>query len=173
MKTNDFIEMLERLDPDGEMEVLIGNDDLIVAPTWEPGYYDGKAKIAKFDEDGEVLSVEETSDACKICLSSVDLSDTFIMSIIEDGREYPIEIELGCDVQRWKEWRIERCEKACDVCCNLCESNIKRGDKEWALKYLNLAVLCNEIILKYDGDLVYYDRIKLLSNRLYKKFKFT
>lgn len=90
MKTKDLIEQLNKIDPDGVMEVCVDNQDIMYID-YMPAYWDGRLeKITKRDKHGRPEETLITSSGSKIKLYTLDLADYYEESILEEGKEYPI-----------------------------------------------------------------------------------
>ena len=92
MKTKELIKLLQEVDPDGNCDVLIGNRDISKFMFKEPGYYDGRAQICEFDDNGYPIKSKIICSGTKICLSSIDIGDIYF-DMLCDGKEYCIETE--------------------------------------------------------------------------------
>lgn len=91
MKTKDLIRKLQEIDPEGEMEVCVHNQDIHGSIYAEPAYWDGRLqRISKRDEHGWPIETTIETGGSKINLSPLDLSDKYTDTLIEDGEEYQI-----------------------------------------------------------------------------------
>lgn len=113
MKTKDLIKQLQEIDPEGEMDVCINNEDIsyIIA---NPSYYDGRLqKVTKRGDYGVPEETTITTQGWKINLTPLDLSDKYIDSILEDNEEYSIKTEGGCGSEygwlqaKWLDFKVK------------------------------------------------------------------
>ena len=80
MKSSKLIAELQRLDPEGEVEVCVGNED-IHFPSREPAYYDGPLQVYQRDmsQNGyfNIRGVKRTYSGDKIQMHSYSIADLF------------------------------------------------------------------------------------------------
>lgn len=83
MTTRELIQMLQDIDPSGNIEVGIGNAPIIEAE-YLPAYYDGRLQVLSKDRQ----SIQYRRKGFKIKLRSYDVEDLLL--------DYP-EAEVTCD----------------------------------------------------------------------------
>jgi hypothetical protein len=90
MKTKRLIELLQKEDPTGESEVLVGNDDIHFLE-WKPGYYDGCYTILNRDPSKEpyydIVGAQYRSDGSKLCIRTMNWED-----VISNNVDTPVEV---------------------------------------------------------------------------------
>lgn len=105
MKTKILIEELQKIDPSGEMEVCVGNQDIWFLDK-QPAYYDGVLQVIK-NENGVVSGIKYIISGNKISLKLFDLEYK-----IMDDPDFPVELPDGggyifkClkeDIEKWRE----------------------------------------------------------------------
>lgn len=77
MKTRELIRLLQEVDPSGEEEVCIWNQDIHFVHA-EPAYWDGCLEILKRDEDCEyynIIGAEVRSHGHKISIEPLSIED--------------------------------------------------------------------------------------------------
>jgi hypothetical protein len=77
MKTNKLIELLQKEDPTGEGEVLVGNTDIFCLEG-KPGYWDGCKEVLVRDWTSEyynVVGAEYSSEGSKISIRTLSIED--------------------------------------------------------------------------------------------------
>lgn len=75
MKSKLLIEILQKLDPSGEIEVCVGSEDIIDISLL-PAYYDGKLQVLQRDKTKEgydIVGVDVRSNGQKISISPYGL----------------------------------------------------------------------------------------------------
>ena len=107
MKTKKLIEMLQELDPEGEIEVCIGNEDIYFADRM-PAYWDGRLQVLIRDEECEyynIIGAKYTSSGDKIKLYPLS-----ILEALEEDPDLPVEVidtfinkKMQKTVDRWRE----------------------------------------------------------------------
>lgn len=91
MKTKELVKILNDIDPEGEMDVCINNQDISGLICAEPAYWDGRLqKVTKRDKYGDALETTITTGGSKINLSPIDLCDKYTSALLYYGQEYPI-----------------------------------------------------------------------------------
>lgn len=96
MKTKKLIELLQKEDPNGNCEVLIGNMDILPIIYSEAGYWDGRMRLAEYDKGSNFPNrIRVTSSGSKINLVPIDPEDQFIMSILDYQEEFDYDVEDG------------------------------------------------------------------------------
>jgi len=102
MKTKDLIKILNELDPSGESQVCILNEDIKYIGMRE-AYWDGRLEmVTKRSENGWPLKSKITSSGTKIDIVPVDLEDIYIDSILYGQQEYIIDVES--ERNYWSMW---------------------------------------------------------------------
>lgn len=103
MKTKELIELLQKKDPSGETEIMIGNRG-ITDITLDPMYYDGLGILPIFDEQNEVVGIKFRSEGLKINIWAFDLKEVFLHNEepVIDSTELPESYK-----ERWME-KLER-----------------------------------------------------------------
>lgn len=85
MNTREFIEMLQKADPNGEAEVVVCGEDLHNEPVWfverKEGYWDGSyGKLITNDSKGfNLAAYERTKAGNKLCIRYVSAEDLVYM----------------------------------------------------------------------------------------------
>lgn len=77
MKSKELIKQLQELDPEGEAEVCVGNEDIYFAERL-PAYYDGKLEVLIRDETKRtynITGIKITGRGDKIKLHTMSLED--------------------------------------------------------------------------------------------------
>lgn len=78
MKTKILIEELQKLDPTGEEEVCVGNEDIFFVSR-EPAYYDGCLQVLKRDPSMkpcyDITGLEYRSSGTKIAIHTYSVTD--------------------------------------------------------------------------------------------------
>lgn len=105
MKSKILIEELQKIDPSGEMEVCVGNQDIWFLDK-QPAYYDGVLQVIK-NENGVVNGIKYVISGSKIKLVLFDLEYK-----IMDDPDFPVEFPdsegyiFECikeDIENWRE----------------------------------------------------------------------
>lgn len=74
MKTKELIRQLQKADPSGEEECVVGGTDISdVSPM--VGYYDGPYEHLVLDEEGQVVGAELRRDGIKVVISTYSIED--------------------------------------------------------------------------------------------------
>lgn len=93
MKSKDVIKMLQKVDPSGETEVCVGNEDIYFAES-KPAYWDGVLQVLirdpKLSGCYNVEGVEFRSDGDKIELHVLSYSDV-LLNDVDARMEYASE----------------------------------------------------------------------------------
>ena len=76
MKVSKLIAALQELDPTGEVEVVVGGDDITHADR-TPGYYDGCYEVLQYNDKHEIVGVMVCSQLDKIKLVTWGARDQF------------------------------------------------------------------------------------------------
>lgn len=108
MKSKDVIKMIQKADPSGEIECVVGNVDIYSAHM-EPAYWDGSMQLLVRDPDCEfynVIGAIYTSEGSKVSITTMSISDAML-----DDPDLPVEvIDTFVNPQlqeRVDEWRAE------------------------------------------------------------------
>jgi len=127
MKTKELIKRLQELDPSGETEVLIGNRDISKFIYDSPAYWDGRAQVAEFDERGLPIKSKIITGGSKICLDSIDIEEKYFDSLVDEGKEYPIETYSTPGNWLYHDWLIKKLK----WCQQAKHFSINHGDLEF------------------------------------------
>lgn len=92
MKTKELIEELNKSDPTGECDVVVGSSPVLHVIR-NPGFYDGCFWSVELDE-GNVKSIKLNSKNDKINLWTQDLTD-FLWEMVEENNFKTVEDVLG------------------------------------------------------------------------------
>lgn len=121
MKTSDLITLLQKLDPDGNIDVCIGNAP-ITDCTKNASYYDGKKQKILYDSHNIPLVGMLCSSGYKINLMRISISDCieqnpFFTVIREDHQPVPSYEQSWIDVARSDSLKLynEICVTYCNV----------------------------------------------------------
>jgi hypothetical protein len=92
VKTRELIRQLQKEDPEGDAEVVVGCTDIYFASR-EPMYYDGTPTLLVHDPERvgksySVVGLRVPYGGYKVRLHTLDVEDVFI-----DHPEYPVEYE--------------------------------------------------------------------------------
>ncbi len=107
MKTKELINLLNNIDPDGELEVCCGNRGIVCAGT-QPSYYDGCIKIPILDEKGYIIGAKISSTGRKLQLYELDIEGKFY-----DDVDFPVEYDEYSKkhyfekIEKWRQTAIE------------------------------------------------------------------
>lgn len=107
MKTKKLIELLQKEDPEGEMECCIGNADIHYVAA-KPGYWDGCLQILKRDETSKyynVIGAEYKSGTQKLEIKSLSIADA-----IFNNENLPVTYDGKYAEEHYKEY-VENCRK--------------------------------------------------------------
>ncbi|KKN19529.1 hypothetical protein LCGC14_0944910 [marine sediment metagenome] len=109
MKTKDVIEMLQKADPSGKLDCVVGNYDIFCAHV-EPAYWDGCMQLLVRDKDNSYYNVTGaiyTSKGVKVQIETMGIDD----ALCEDP-ELPVEVIDTFVNKRMQDqvdaWRVER-----------------------------------------------------------------
>ncbi len=94
MKTKKLIEILNDLDPSGELECCVDNQDIFFVEKL-PAYYDGRQEILIRDESNpyyNVIGAKITSRGTKLKIRTLSIEDA-----IWDNVNLPIDLSECCD----------------------------------------------------------------------------
>jgi hypothetical protein len=97
MKTSKLIQMLQNIDPSGELDVVVGNRDINYIEHL-PAYYDGAAQIMELDENERAKKCIIKRAGDKIQIKVFDLDWVFL-----DNPNFPIDYDAWC-TQHEKDW---------------------------------------------------------------------
>jgi len=107
MKTKELIKRLQEEDPSGEMDVCVGNADILGLCS-QPAYWDGCLQTLIRDESSpyyNVIGARYSSKGSKICIHPLSISD----AIFEDV-DLPVEYDSEYAERHFKE-RVEHIRK--------------------------------------------------------------
>ena len=105
MKSKKLIEELQRIDPSGEMEVCVHNEDIYFIEK-QPAYYDGGFQVLIKDGDN-IKGIKYVIDGSKIKLHLFDLEYRII-----DDPDFPVEIpDAGNYLTKCFKERVENFRK--------------------------------------------------------------
>ncbi len=110
MKSSEVIKLLQELDPTGEVEVSVGNVDIMDIGLL-PAYYDGCLQVLKKDlakECYNIIGLEFKSEGSKIVISPYDIED-YILD--HHGRLDKLNIIFDHEPNQWHLDRIEEHKK--------------------------------------------------------------
>lgn len=101
MRSKDIIKILQELDPKGELEVGIGNCDILDIHI-APAYYDGCLQVLKHNQTDamcedrchDIVGGKYTDKGFKIVIEALSLSDAYIQAIVYDT---PFDIEYDLE----------------------------------------------------------------------------
>jgi len=83
MKTKRLIELLQKEDPSGEIEVSVGNQDIHYLQRLE-AYWDGCLEVLKRDETSEYYNItgaKIVSEGLKICIMPLSIEDAIMNDV--------------------------------------------------------------------------------------------
>lgn len=105
MKSKDLIKELQNIDPTGETEVLIGNQDIWFLEKMG-AYYDGAMQTKIIDQNGNPLGVKfhRNPKVSKICMRAFDMMD------IPDFNNIILEFDDCCSPE-FKQDKLEKSQK--------------------------------------------------------------
>jgi len=106
MKSSEVIKLLQELDPTGEVEVSVGNVDIMDIGML-PAYYDGILQVLKKDLSKEcynIIGLEFKSEGSKIVISPYDIED-YILD--HHGHLDKLNITFDHEPSQWHLDRIE------------------------------------------------------------------
>lgn len=105
MKSKKLIELLQELDPSGEIEVCTGHGDIYFIHKLPAYYYDGHLQVLELDEtrsdEYNIIGVKDITQGDKICLVTQS-----IRNFILDNSEGKITFD-----HEPTHWELERIEK--------------------------------------------------------------
>ena len=101
MKTKELIKRLQEVDPTGETEVCVGNEDILFVAR-EPAYYDGCFQVLDRDPAKEpyynVIGVEIRANGDKIVIQPHGLNWVLI-----DHPDMPVKFDSDYSKEHWAE----------------------------------------------------------------------
>lgn len=108
MRSSDLIRILKELDPGGDIEVNIGNSDIIDVDIY-PAYYDGYLQVLKRDlsktDCYNITGLELKTNGKKIVISPYDIEDYIL-----DHHSKLNKINITFDHDNPSEWLLKRIE---------------------------------------------------------------
>lgn len=97
MNTSELIERLQKLDPEGNMPVSVGNNSIHFLTT-EPAYWDGKLHDIQCSSTGTPIVAKRTSRGRKLVIYSIGIWDA-----LELNSDLIIQYETDADKDRYQE----------------------------------------------------------------------
>ncbi len=94
MKTKELIRQLQEVDPSGEEECSVGNQDIHFVVK-EPAYYDGCLQVLQRDEtrnDYNIIGAKVTSEGDKIVIHTLSIRSA-IWNAAASNETFPIEYD--------------------------------------------------------------------------------
>ena len=104
MKTKELIKRLQEEDPSGEMDVCVGNADILGIHS-QPAYWDGCLQTLIRDESSpyyNIIGARYSSEGSKVCIQPLSISDA-----IFEKPDLPIEYDSEYAEKHYKE-RVEK-----------------------------------------------------------------
>jgi len=111
VKTKELIDLLQKCDPSGELEVTVGNTPIYTAETL-PAYYDGNLQMLIQDHSltgYNIVGYKVTGKGYKVSLKEMSLEQIFM-----DNPTAPVDLsELeGHSKKHWEKLVIEKRQQA-------------------------------------------------------------
>jgi len=106
MKSKKLIELLQKEDPTGEIEVCVGGEDIYILES-KPGYYDGVYQVLERNWDSEYYNVtgaQYRSDGSKIVIRTLSIQDA-----LDNDPDLPVSVvdifftkKMQKEVDEWR-----------------------------------------------------------------------